>query len=446
MIVVLILMFLSYIPLLIIFSLIADQREADEKNFERIYFSSKILTIKNIVQNNHNSKIIDKFSSSGEVSGLTANYKHLLKLSKKTGCGPNYKQCGILDTVGNILCIEDYLECPINKMKVDYYIKTEEYLNNGYSTTRLSNITDNFRFFYSNDFIEGNAVTIIIKDLDESKYITMNNFLIDLELFEDIFGSLKVLEDLDLSDILDDDNKDKNDNEKDNDDEDEEIKIVQLLFDDEKETGSDFSGAKVLFKFFFGTYDKKIEKPKKYVEKKLSEEEDENTDIYFNPIGDFFYIKNYIGFDNVEDLNKFMKFDYDIVKKAFPTFTTAVLALVCAIIISLLIIALFIFTLKNRENYYFRINKVLLIIQCVFVYGSAIGFFIYSLVIYKQVNKNEKLEELKSIKSDKFIENFINEFISKCQESTLIISTIIICIISFILNLISVIIYQIIKD
>ena len=81
--VVLILMFLSYIPLLIIFSLIADQREADEKNFERIYFSSKILTIKNIVQNNHNSKIIDKFSSSGEVSGLTANYKHLLKLSKK---------------------------------------------------------------------------------------------------------------------------------------------------------------------------------------------------------------------------------------------------------------------------------------------------------------------------------------------------------------------------
>ena len=49
MIVVLILMFLSYIPLLIIFSLIADQREADEKNFERIYFSSKILTIKNIV-------------------------------------------------------------------------------------------------------------------------------------------------------------------------------------------------------------------------------------------------------------------------------------------------------------------------------------------------------------------------------------------------------------
>lgn len=87
-----------------------------------------------------------------------------------------------------------------------------------------------------------------------------------------------------------------------------------------------------------------------------------------------------------------------------------------------------------------------MIIQCVFVYGSAIGFFIYSLVIYKQVNKNEKLEELKSIKSDKFIENFINEFISKCQESTLIISTIIICIISFILNLISVIIYQIIKD
>ena len=62
----------------------------------------------------------------------------------KTGCGLNYKQCGILDTVGNILCIEDYLECPINKMKVDYYIKTEEYLNNGYSTTRLSNITDNF--------------------------------------------------------------------------------------------------------------------------------------------------------------------------------------------------------------------------------------------------------------------------------------------------------------
>ena len=54
---------------------------------------------------------------------------------------------------------------------------------------------------------------------------------------------------------------------------------------------------------------------------------------------------------------------------------------------------------------------------------------IYSIVAYLKVNKNPKLNELKTISSDEFINGFIKEFVSLCQKSEYVISCI--CIISF---------------
>ena len=86
----------------------------------------------------------------------------------------------------------------------------------------------------------------------------------------------------------------------------------------------------------------------------------------------------------------------------------------------------------------------MIVLLSVIIYLPSFGILIYSLVIYVQVNKNKKLEELKSIESDEFINNFINEFVSKYQESTLIISSIIIISISILLFYIAVIIYKIV--
>ena len=80
------------------------------------------------------------------------DYRILLKLINNNGCQENFRLCDILDTIGNVLCIDDFLDCPINKMKVDSNEKTELYLNSNYSITTLSNISSNYNFFYSKDF------------------------------------------------------------------------------------------------------------------------------------------------------------------------------------------------------------------------------------------------------------------------------------------------------
>ena len=132
-----------------------------------------------------------------------------------------------MDTYGNLLWIDEILECPINKMKVDLDLRTDDYLNNNYNYAPLSNMTYNYRFFYSNEFTDGNNSVIIIKSEDEPKYITMNNFIIDDEVYKEKFGDIEILEDLGnfLGDIFN--KKDKTQNTIDYIDK--SIKIVQLL-------------------------------------------------------------------------------------------------------------------------------------------------------------------------------------------------------------------------
>ena len=63
----------------------------------------------------------------------------MLKLVKnKSGCIENYRPCGILDTYGNVLCIEEIAPCPINKMRVAHMNAADDYLNGNFETTPLS--------------------------------------------------------------------------------------------------------------------------------------------------------------------------------------------------------------------------------------------------------------------------------------------------------------------
>ena len=120
---------------------------------------SKMLTIKAIIINNHRSELLDSFYNSGETTTLPVTYRNLLRLVKnKNECIENYRPCGILDTYGNVLCVEEFVPCPINKLKITHVNAAGEYLSRNYKTVPLNNISTNYQFFYSNEFTEGNGV------------------------------------------------------------------------------------------------------------------------------------------------------------------------------------------------------------------------------------------------------------------------------------------------
>ena len=323
-------------------------------------------------------------------------------------------------------------------MKVDAIQRTDNYVAKNYLYAPLSNTTNNYRFFFSKSYEEGNVGVIIVKSKDDPTYLTKSNFIVDYDLYKNFFGDLKLIEDLSsIFGVNNDENKNEN-----NDDNDSEkmIKIVELLIDASSGGGTELYklGAKGLLVLLTDSYNQQLERFKKYIERRL--EEDEEVDIYYNHIGDNFYVKNYIGFKNAEDINKFLKFDYNILKKKFPSNITGTLAVVLIAIICFFFIFLLFFIICCSYETIFHWG--MLTAQFIIFYLLSLGFLIYSLLEYLQMEKNKTLEELKSIQSDEFINKFINEFLSKFQESMLIFCTVIIIGISFLLFLITVIIYK----
>ena len=448
----LILRIISLILLLIILSIVYSTRNSENDKFNYVYYMSKIITIKKIILENHNSEILDDFSPTGEPLALSIGYKNLLKLVKnKNGCISGYRPCGILDTYGNVLCIDEFVDCPVNKIKADHLNKENQYLSKNYKSITLSKMSNNYKIFYSNENTEGNVVVLIIQTKGDPKYITKSNFVLDSEAYEEVFGDGELLKQ--IADVFGV-NEDEEKKYEEEDDEDQVTKLFQKLIgdDDEDDDGDDdidligeaelyIKGAKLLITVLNHQYNKMIEKFEKFVEEKLEILDDENNDLFFNHIGDTFYSKNYIGFKSVEDINKFIKFDFSIYKNAFPSFQSIAYCLAGIILICFLIL-LFLCCLLLGTNYnYLLSNKLSLLFFSAIFYAIDLGFFIYALVAYSKVNKNKNLGELESIKSDEFINGIIEEFVNECRKNGLIISTIVITIISLIIDIIAMILY-----
>ena len=161
---VLILRLISFILLLIILSIIYSSRNSENDKFNYVYYMSKIITIKKIILENHNSEILDDFSPTYEPLTLSIGYKNLLKLVRnKNGCISGYRPCGILDTYGNVLCIDEFVDCPVNRIKADHINKENQYLSKNYKSITWGKMSHNYKIFYSNDNTEGNVVVLIYK-------------------------------------------------------------------------------------------------------------------------------------------------------------------------------------------------------------------------------------------------------------------------------------------
>ncbi len=352
---------ISCLLLLAIFSAIYATMSSEKEQFKYIYYCSKILTIKNIIIENHYSEVLLNFSNSDNSITLSYSYKNLLNLVRnKNGCISGYRPCGILDTYGNVLCIDEFLDCPINRLKVDHINKIDQYSSHNYNYVSLSNINDGNVLFYSNNYEEGKIVTIIIKTKDEPKYITNSNFLLDSEAYKDVFGDQKFLNEIaDIFGIGGDKTEAKNEVINDA------VTIFQIVNQADGISLADFAivGAKLLLNIINNEYNKKIEKFDKYVKEQIQILDEENIDKFFEHIGYSYYVKNYIGFKNVEDINKFMKFDFNTYRQKFPSFKATNFALSGLIIMCFIIVIVVIFPLYFKDSvfcyYYFFILQII---------------------------------------------------------------------------------------
>ena len=89
---------------------------------------------------------------------------------------------------------------------------------------------------------------------------------------------------------------------------------------DDCEAGLGLKGAKLLVKILLTNYNKNVEKFEQFAKEKIEILDEKNNDNFFQHLGDNFYAKNYIGFRSIKDIDKFMRFDFNIYKKNISYF------------------------------------------------------------------------------------------------------------------------------
>ena len=161
----------------------------------------------------------------------------------------------------------------------------------------------------------------------------------------------------------------------------------------------------------------------KYVEKKFNEES--NIDYNYINIGKNNYVKNYIGFENEEDINQFE--GLILVYIRYPNFTFLICSFVCGALFFVYIIIFIIeiiYNIRNNSISNDKVEKVEIISYLIYC-ASFLLFFIYSLEIYAIVYNKESFDLDKSIKADKFIEDFLKEFYEPFENPKILITTLV---------------------
>ena len=486
--------FTSYIMLCII----TDNKMSTKK---KVYYLCKIETIKNIIKTNHQAKLFYNFDSSGNINYLSINYRKLLKLLSEEGkCIEGYKQCGIMDTLGHILCIDIIFDCPINNLTIDLISKNNSYINNNFEEIALNNLTYNYHLYSSNKFTNSNIIVTLRKEGTNPKYITMNNFYLDSNAYIDEYGPIGSYG-INIEERFNNPNQTYD------------FQLSKSILDifEVKGLGKIFATLFGISSYFSNN---NYEEFMSYIEEQLREEKN-NDDIYYQYIGEEIYIKNYIGFRSIEDIDLFINFDFNIYKDLFPTRAAYIMA--CVFLALQHLFVFFAYTIfdnlknipgrkknkndekialddsqvdkalnqqlpqteevenkekENKEKEEKKENKekneekkekeekesfedkikecfksictksvLICTFYClnIFFLGWNIAFLIYCCVKYVDVYKNNKVYILKRIVSDEFVTNFINEFIPKFDDDGLIIKTIIVISVSIGFELASII-------
>ena len=175
------------LPCLIVFIILFVKRHNDSKHFnneKNYWLSSKFLSVNEILKKNrYNNFPLLIIKSEYENITLNINYDYLLNHSTIDKCEKGFKKCGILDTFGNFMCIENELPCPINEMKVDDKEKENEYKKNGFYSVNLNILPENKMLYYTNKSIDKEIIVKISYNIP--KYITKDNLILDDYILEE---------------------------------------------------------------------------------------------------------------------------------------------------------------------------------------------------------------------------------------------------------------------
>ena len=410
---------------LLILSIIGCSK--NPKKNEKIWICSKILTLKQILLDNMNNifpvKQIYNISNIIKANFSEFNYQYLLEDSTKFECELNYKKCGILDSLGNIMCIPNNEDCPINEIKS--YIES-----NGNESNYQAFIYNNENLFYTNLSTDYYVVAKLILSDKNPKYITIDNFIFDVETYKESISSSS--DGGDYNDYGGDGGDYGGDNGGDN----------------GGDIGDGFGGWRNIEEIEVIYYGNR--KLTKYILEKI--EEKKNLDNYYTNIHDNLYTRPYIGFENILIMNKIIKTDFrSNYKIIFPNKAAIIFGFIGLIpFIILLVFAIKRLTYKDNPGSTADYCAVCCSkIMVIFVYMVFfLAYFLYFISIYSDMKKKDiNCSSIKKIKAEEFIIDFIESMCSKSDfQKKLVITEMCIFIVSFILFVIGWIVHIIVQN
>ena len=255
-----------------------------------VWFNSKILTINSIIQENYeNYKIYQNFVDRNFYNALNFSYYDLLKNATRDNCGKDLKQCGILDTLGNKLCLYKDYPCPINEIIVDLENKEAYYKNKGFNDEKYHLLYQKsyYTFYYRNTSFDKKIISKLLWSVSQPKFLDNHTFIFDTEAFETKFENkiINLTEYINDKDTFSPNNNDNNN-------------FVQLNFTKYIE-GKEDVDIPVWYNVS-RTRAKLIQNDnlQNYFEVKLNKTE--NNDNNYIKIHDKIYFRNFYGFENAE--------------------------------------------------------------------------------------------------------------------------------------------------
>ena len=218
------------------------------------------------------------------------------------------------------------------------------------------------------------------RTINNNKFITYNNFILDSEAFKKLFlfENKTEIYDIILSFLVNHGKNDENyyydDNENDH-----ETKIILFLFN---------FGLNITKRIIWR---KKINNLIKYIDKKIKEEENNELNVFSNML-EFNDRNNYINF---------LKIDLNLYKNIFPYDYNLKLQFITLIF---LIILFFIFCFEKNTKKYCLIFSLIYI--SIYIY-----YYYYLKEVYDKIF-NKDLINIQNIKCNKYIQNLLIEYIN----------------------------------
>jgi len=383
---------------------------------EKIWMGSKIKTIEKIIKENNEIIYPILGIETNSNTNYSKNYKYLLEHSSNSECGENYKKCGILDSMGNIMCIPNEDQCPINDLIVESRYNHSNLLTSGFNISYPQALSSSNEAIYSsNEATDKGILSKLVYNNETQYYINAKNFVFDNDMYKDYQTSSIV-------------SKWRNWH----------IPIIRIPISIRIPFFTVTEGVEGLRrldeKAIYG--DTNVTN---YIKQKFKERN--NIDKTFRNISNKVNAGYYLGFKDIDSLNKFSDKDfYNLYFVRYPNVASFVFSIILLVVFTLIII----FSLINLLCDECGFLKKLYII---FIYATFfIGFFVYFLVKYKDIYKKKGASELINIEADPFLEDFIREITYQIPKENLTLAVIILYGISLFIFILSFVLIKLFSE